>query len=45
VQAHLRTPPFPITPQVLRIAFFVATFLCGFGLATLPSSQEDAELQ
>ncbi|WP_147446578.1 hypothetical protein [Corallococcus sp. CA047B] len=43
LQTHFSLQP---PPLALRIAFFVATFFCGYNLATLPSSTpEDGEFQ
>jgi hypothetical protein len=43
LQAHLSSPPLPLTPDLLRNAFFAATFFSGAGLATLPSASSSEE--
>lgn len=47
LQTHYRQTSFPLTPESLRLAFFVATFFTGYSLASLPSSssEEDGEFQ
>ncbi|RKG76584.1 hypothetical protein [Corallococcus terminator] len=40
LQTHLGLQP---SPTLLRIASFVATFFCGYNLATLPSSTSEED--
>ncbi|MCY1046782.1 hypothetical protein OV208_36095 [Corallococcus sp. bb12-1] len=40
LQTHFSLQP---PPGALRIAFFVATFFCGYNLATLPSSTSEKD--
>ncbi|NBD10230.1 hypothetical protein [Corallococcus silvisoli] len=45
LQEHISLPRIPLTPGLLHGAFLVATFLCGYLLANLPSSSSEEDGQ